>query len=234
MARRRLPIGLQTFREVRGKNCYYVDKTDFVRRLLDEGKHYFLSRGLNASSQELVPGHAEGAVRGQRTVVRVLAGDPGRVELSRFVIPCCVGTSAAAATRGRTTCGSSWQRSWRPWRRRQGSPVAPTRLPLSRFRYLIRALQRQSGQPVAVLVDEYDKRILDQRWTCPEIARANRDLLRGLYVRPSISRWSPTSGSALSEGSLWQKPSGSAGFLCRKPPARDGQWAGRSVCRMLR
>ena len=43
-ARRRLPIGLQTFRELREEDCYYVDKTGFIARLLDEGKHYFLSR----------------------------------------------------------------------------------------------------------------------------------------------------------------------------------------------
>ena len=44
MTRRRLPIGIQTFREIRERNCYYVDKTAYIRRLLDEGKHYFLSR----------------------------------------------------------------------------------------------------------------------------------------------------------------------------------------------
>ena len=44
MTRRRLPIGIQTFRELRERNCYYVDKTAHVERLLDEGKHYFLSR----------------------------------------------------------------------------------------------------------------------------------------------------------------------------------------------
>ena len=44
MIRRRLPVGLQTFREVREQNCYYVDKTPYIRRLLDRGKHYFLSR----------------------------------------------------------------------------------------------------------------------------------------------------------------------------------------------
>ena len=43
-ARRRLPIGLQTFRELREEDCYYVDKAGFIARLLDEGKHYFLSR----------------------------------------------------------------------------------------------------------------------------------------------------------------------------------------------
>ena len=44
MNRRRLPIGMQSFRELREENAYYVDKTPYIRRLLDEGKHYFLSR----------------------------------------------------------------------------------------------------------------------------------------------------------------------------------------------
>ena len=44
MAKRRLPIGIQTFRKVREQNCYYVDKTAFIERLVAEGTHYFLSR----------------------------------------------------------------------------------------------------------------------------------------------------------------------------------------------
>ena len=42
--RRKLPLGIQTFREIRSGDYYYVDKTAYVGRLLDEGKHYFLSR----------------------------------------------------------------------------------------------------------------------------------------------------------------------------------------------
>ena len=42
--RRKLPIGMQTFRELREENCYYVDKTGYLQRLLEGGKHYFLSR----------------------------------------------------------------------------------------------------------------------------------------------------------------------------------------------
>ncbi len=42
--RRKLPIGIQTFREIREENYYYVDKTALIQRLMDEGKHYFLSR----------------------------------------------------------------------------------------------------------------------------------------------------------------------------------------------
>ena len=50
----------------------------------------------------------------------------------------------------------------------------------ARFRHLLQVLHRQTGQRVAVLVDEYDKPILDALDT-PEVARANRDYLRGLY-----------------------------------------------------
>ena len=41
---RKLPIGIQTFREIREDGHYYVDKTPFIQRLVAEGKHYFLSR----------------------------------------------------------------------------------------------------------------------------------------------------------------------------------------------
>ena len=44
MTGRRLPIGIRTFRKMRERDCYYVDKTAYVERLLREGTHYFLSR----------------------------------------------------------------------------------------------------------------------------------------------------------------------------------------------
>ena len=44
MNKRRLPIGIQTFRKIWAEDCYYVDKTAYIQRLLDEGTHYFLSR----------------------------------------------------------------------------------------------------------------------------------------------------------------------------------------------
>ena len=50
-----------------------------------------------------------------------------------------------------------------------------------RFASLLEALHSQAGQPVAVLIDEYDKPILDAL-EVPDIARANRDFLRGLYA----------------------------------------------------
>ena len=49
-----------------------------------------------------------------------------------------------------------------------------------RFAHLLRTLHEHAGQRVAVLVDEYDKPIPDVLEE-PEVARANRDYLRGLY-----------------------------------------------------
>ena len=57
----------------------------------------------------------------------------------------------------------------------------PAAEPRCVFRRLLEALCDQAGQRVVVLVDEYDKPILDAMKT-PEIAEANRDDLRGLYA----------------------------------------------------
>ncbi len=41
---KKLPVGIQSFVEIRTENYYYVDKTPFVKKLVDEGKYFFLSR----------------------------------------------------------------------------------------------------------------------------------------------------------------------------------------------
>ena len=50
----------------------------------------------------------------------------------------------------------------------------------ARFRHLLQVLHERTGQRVAVLVDEYDKPILDAL-DAPAVARGNRDFLHGLY-----------------------------------------------------
>ncbi len=44
MNRNLLPIGIQDFRTTRTEGFYYVDKTAPIRKLVQEGRHYFLSR----------------------------------------------------------------------------------------------------------------------------------------------------------------------------------------------
>ena len=176
MTRRRLPIGIQTFRTLRERDCYYVDKTAFVERLLDEGTHYFLSRPrrfgkslfldtlkeLFEGSEELFEGlhiHAGHDWSERHPVVRLSFGG-GNFRESDLLDANVMEQLAAAE-------------------RRLGV-VSEFLTAAGRFAYLLEALHRQTGQRVVVLVDEYDKPILDALER-PEVARANRDYLRGLY-----------------------------------------------------
>ena len=177
MTRRKLPIGIQTFRRIREDGCYYVDKTAHIRRLLDEGTHYFLSRPrrfgkslfldtckeLFEGSEALFEGLAihdrwDWSVR--RPVVRLSFGK------GNFKVPEYLHANLMAQLDGIE----------------RGSGVAsPYATSPERFGQILEALHERTGQRVAVLVDEYDKPILDAL-DVPEVARANRDYLRGLYA----------------------------------------------------
>ena len=175
-ARRKLPIGIQTFREIREDGCYYVDKTDFVRRLVDSGKHYFLSRPrrfgkslLLDTIKELFEG-SEALFRGlaihdewdwgrKHPVLRLDFGG-GDYEQPDWLVE-DVATQLEAIEQ------------------RAGIAASAASAP-ARFRRLIAELHKRSDQRVVILVDEYDKPILDALGT-PEVARANRGFLRGLY-----------------------------------------------------
>ena len=175
MTRRRLPIGVQTFRMLRERGCYYVDKTAYIERLLDEGTHYFLSRPRRfgkslfldtlkeffEGNERLFAGlHIHGGHDWSlcHPVVRLDFGggnyrEPGVVQ-ARVM-------EQLAAAEGGAAVASEY--------------TAPGRLAR-----LLETLHRQTGETVVVLVDEYDKPIVDALDT-PEVAHANRDYLRGLY-----------------------------------------------------
>jgi hypothetical protein len=44
MMMRKYPIGLQSFESLRNDGYIYIDKTPFIKQLVDTGKYYFLSR----------------------------------------------------------------------------------------------------------------------------------------------------------------------------------------------
>ena len=176
-ARRKLPIGIQTFGEIREDACYYVDKTAYIERLVAEGKHYFLSRPRRFGKslfldtlKELFEGNEplfEGlAIHDQwdwsvrHPVLRLSFGsgnfkEPGDLHKDAM--------EQLDAIESEVSVRSSYDTA------------------RGRFRHLLRTLHQQTGQRVAVLVDEYDKPILDAL-EVPEVARANRDYLRGLYA----------------------------------------------------
>ena len=167
---------MQTFRQLREYGCYYVDKTPYIERLLARGKHYFLSRPRRFGKslfldtlkeffegrQELFAGlhvHDRHDWSERHPVVR-LDFARGHFEdagsLHANLSAQLDDVEAAAGVRARYD-------------------TAP-----ERFGYLIKSLHERTGQRVVVLVDEYDKPILDALDT-PETALANRGYLRGLY-----------------------------------------------------
>ena len=192
MKKRRLPTGIQNFRQIREEGYYYVDKTRYARRIAEDGgKHYFLSRPRRFGKslfldtlKELYEG-GEPLFRGlavhdtwdwskRRAVVRLsFAG-------GNFKRPGALLESASAQIEDLARRAGV--------EAREGSAAV-------RFRRLIERLHDRTGERVVVLVDEYDKPILDARDDpglpagSPEAAThggnaqatANRDDLRGLY-----------------------------------------------------
>ena len=174
--RRKLPIGVQTFREIRNDGCYYVDKTAWIQRLMEGGKHYFLSRPrrfgkslLLDTIKELFEGN-EALFRGlaihenwdwnvRRQVVRLSFGS-GEYEDPDYVRDEMTEQLEAIETQAAVNAGHH-------------------RASI-RFRQLLRALHERSGRRVAVLIDEYDKPITDVL-DAPEVARSNRSFLRSIY-----------------------------------------------------
>ena len=175
-ARRKLPIGIQTFREIREGGYYYVDKTAYVRELLDEGKHYFLSRPRRFGKSLFLDTLSE-LFEGSEALFRGLDIHDSWDWSARYpVLHLSFGGGNFQAP---GSLHSALMAQLDAVERRSGVS-SDYRSGPERLSALIEALHRKTGQPVAVLVDEYDKPILDTLDT-PEVARANRDFLRGVY-----------------------------------------------------
>jgi len=175
-ARRKLPIGIQTFRNLREEAYYYADKTGHIEELVEQGTHYFLSRPrrfgkslLLDTIKELFEG-SEALFRGlhihgrwdftkRHPVVRLDFGGGGYTTEGAVKVRAAEMLDLVADAHGLSLGELS---------------------PEGRFEFLLHKLHETTGERVVVLVDEYDKPILDAIQE-PETARANRDFLRGLY-----------------------------------------------------
>ena len=176
MAKRRLPIGIQTFRRIRERNCYYVDKTSFIERLVDEGTHYFLSRPRRFGKslfldtlKELFEGSEE-LFKGLRVHAGWTWGEPSPVVRLDF---------AGGDYRRPNLLEDSLMDLLAAEERRHGVETDSLTVP-GRFAHLLEVLHKRTGRRVVVLVDEYDKPILDMLGA-PPVASANRDFLRNVY-----------------------------------------------------
>jgi len=177
MDRKKLPIGVQTFREIREGGYYYVDKTGYASRLVDEGRTYFLSRPRRFGKSLFVDTLAE-LFAGNRALFEGLACyDTWDWETTYPVVSISFGS-------GVVTDPDMLERRIRRQLDDNAARlgVGPLRDDdvVDAFISLIRAAETAHGQRVVVLVDEYDKPILDNI-TKPELSRQMRDGLRNLY-----------------------------------------------------
>lgn len=172
----KLPIGIQTFSEIIEGGYCYVDKTALACRMLDEHKYYFLSRPRRFGKslfldtlKSMFEGHKEWFV-GLAAEKQYQWGKVWPVIRLNF-----------AAGKKKTVQG------WGDLLLRQMEEVeaqlglcCAERDPALRLRELIGKVHRHTGSKVVVLVDEYDKPILDNLENS-EIARDMREFLGDFY-----------------------------------------------------
>ena len=177
MHRKKLPIGIQTFRKIREDDYYYVDKTAQALRLVEEGSHYFLSRPRRFGKSLLLDTLGE-LFAGSEPLFRGLHIHD-RWDWSTVFPVIRIGFAEGVlhdrAALDRRIRAILLENSENLGVRCRDSEDIPTC-----FGELIRGAQAATGQRVVVLVDECDKPILDNI-TRPDVAREMRDGLRNLY-----------------------------------------------------
>jgi hypothetical protein len=176
MKRKKLPIGIQNLREIREGGHYYVDKTGFALRLIDEGKAYFLSRPRRFGKSLFIDTLGE-LFAGNEALFRGLYCHDRwdwSVKYPVIRINFAEGVLASRAALDQRIDEILFENAERLSLKMQAGSVA------NRFGSLIRMAEQAHGQRVVILIDEYDKPILDNL-TKTEIAREMRDGLRDFY-----------------------------------------------------
>ncbi|MDR2366057.1 MAG: ATP-binding protein [Zoogloeaceae bacterium] len=176
MLRKKLPIGIQTFREIREDNCYYVDKTAFALSMIREGKAYFLSRPRRFGKSLFLDTLAE-LFAGNEPLFRGLyCHDQWDWSVKYPVIRI---SFAEGVMESRAGLDERIHRILTKNERELGVAHDEGGIP-DRFISLIEAAEAKFGQRAVILVDEYDKPILDNL-TRADLAIEMRNGLRNLY-----------------------------------------------------
>ncbi len=175
-----LPLGLFDFKELRNDNYYYVDKTHLIHNLLKSGgRYYFLSRPRRFGKSLLVS-TLQYLFAGERELFKGLYIEDKWDWNEKYPVVRLsfgggkVSTPAAIEKRViKQLARIEKQAGLTP--EKEPDTDAPNRLEDVIFR-----LYEQTGKKVVVLVDEYDKPILDVIQE-PDQAVANREYLKELY-----------------------------------------------------
>lgn len=181
------PIGIETFRELIEEGYVYVDKTDLVYRLVTEGKVYFLSRPRRFGKSLLVS-TLESYFLGQKELFSGLKIDA--LEKDWIEYPVLTLSFAKEECTDAGVLEKIINSFISDAENRYGkNPDAAT---LSdRFYYVLKAAYEKTGRRAVVLIDEYDKPLLDVMALNKQvkdgdgyeitIEEYNRRILKGFY-----------------------------------------------------
>ena len=182
---RKLPIGIQTFEDIRKDGYLYVDKTAFVYQIAHTGKPYFLSRPRRFGKSLLISTF-EAYFQGRKDLFEGLAIDELEEEWTKY--PVLHLDLNAEKYDSISRLDSMLVRHLNLWEDVWGREEREKTLS-DRFAGIIRRAYEQTGRQVVVLIDEYDKPLL-QAVLDEKLLDEYRSILKAFYgVLKSADRY---------------------------------------------
>lgn len=170
------PIGIQTFEDIRRDGYVYVDKTEQVYRLAANGKFYFLSRPRRFG-KSLLLSTMEAYFLGRKDLFEGLAIAELEKDWAPYPVLRIDLSGEDYSQSG--ALGVVLSRLLKRWEDLYGvTDIADTTS--ARFKEVIDTAYAKTGKQVVILIDEYDKPIVDNL-TNPELADVFRTQLQGFY-----------------------------------------------------
>lgn len=178
---RKLPIGVQSFEKLRREGFLYVDKTEYVYRLVQSGAPYFLSRPRRFG-KSLFLSTLRAYWEGKRELFEGLAitelskDDPKAFEPHPVLY---FDLNMDNYREGRGILENVLDRHLVSWEEEYGIKACSATL-AARFQTILETAYEQTGKPVVVLVDEYDKcmlEVLDDK----ELEEHNKAVFKGFF-----------------------------------------------------
>ncbi len=179
MALKNLPIGLSNLEKIINNNCIYVDKTRFVVDLVNSGGYYFFSRPRRFG-KTLFLDTLKQAFLGNKDLFKGLYIENNWDWNVKY--PVIHISFASSETHDITLLLKNMHNTLdRNIKHYELDEILAEELLNNKFMRLIEALYTKYNSPVVILIDEYDKPILDNI-TNLDNAHYARDLLKSLYA----------------------------------------------------
>ena len=170
------PVGIQNFEKIRRDGYCYIDKTALVYQLVKTGSYYFLSRPRRFGKSLLIS-TLEAYFSGKKELFEGLAMEGLEKEWKRYPILHLDLNIEKYDTPD--SLDDILNRNLVAWENLYGSDPAEVSLSL-RFAGVVQRACEKTGERVVILVDEYDKPML-QAINSPELQDAYRSTLKPFY-----------------------------------------------------